>query len=487
MVHVRQHRQRFQARVRIPAALKEHYGAREHLYRHLATTDGRVARLEADAWEARLRIEWAAKQGSATPSRAVLRELYASILGDAAAGKFRVFGDGEECPDELGIGFELDKLADNVGERELTQSEEVQVAALQDALDKMRGGAARRRPELEPSFGELASDFMANWRTQHGLKASNTEQQKLATFDLFGKFWGDRHLRDVRKADAAAFVDALRRLDPLWGRSPSQQSKEWTWSEIQRVYGNRPRGLAAATINRHMATLAALWRWGQDRDHCEGNNPFKGFHSKLKDGRNMRGYLAWEADELERLFNPPPKRSDLCEVMLVAMFSGMRLGEIASLTWGQVRESGGVTFFQVMDAKTTAGVRQVPVHPRLAWLILRKSGDADARIWPGFNPEGPGKKAGADAGKEFSRFKLALGFTDRRKVFHSFRKNVVGQMEAKSVPQSEVAQLVGHERGFTYKVYGGGVPLQRLAEIVALIDYPGVTLPSFGQVEHAGE
>jgi hypothetical protein len=135
---------------------------------------------------------------------------------------------------------------------------------------------------------------------------------------------------------------------------------------------------------------------------------------------------------------------------------------------------------QVTDAKTNAGIRQVPIHPRLSWLTDRAKEKRSGRVWPGFNEEGPGKKAGADAGKEFSRLKLARGFADRRLAFHSFRKNVVGQLEAKSVPESEVAQLVGHEKGFTFRRYGGGVSLERLAEIVGLIDYPGLSLPDPG-------
>ena len=103
-------------------------------------------------------------------------------------------------------------------------------------------------------------------------------------------------------------------------------------------------------------------------------------------------------------------------------------------------------------------------------MARRAEGAPAERIWPRFNPEGPGKKTGADAGKEFSRFKIAKGFDSRRKVFHSFRKNFVGQLEEAGVPQSEAAQLVGHEKGFTFGKYGGGVSLSRLAEIVALID-----------------
>jgi integrase len=479
MATLKLHRQRWQTKVRVPAVLVPRYEGRRFLYRHLATSDRRAAQREADLWEAALRIEWAQMAGGAEPDRAALRLLYSRVFGQAGAGEFHLDGDPDE-PDPVaaGIGWEIAKLADKHGEAdELPADESVRLMALQDAIRDREGRKVPRRPELELTFRELADEFLKLWRTQRGLKPSNTEQQKVATFDLFALFHGAKPIRDVRKPDAAGFVDALRQLDPLWGRSPAAKGKPLTWAELQRTFGGQPSGLSDATINRHMATLAAFWKWAQERDHCEGNNPFAGFHQKLKDGRNVQGYVAWEADELRRLFDPPPKRTDLCEVMLVAMFTGMRLDEIASMTRGQVRTADGITYVQVDDAKTAAGLRRVPLHPRLAWLADRGKGAPGERVWPGFNEEGPGKKAGADAGKEFSRFKLARGFTDRRRVFHSFRKNVVGQLEARSVPQSEVAQLVGHEKGFTFGKYGAGVSLARLSVIVALIDYPGLVLP----------
>jgi integrase len=222
-----------------------------------------------------------------------------------------------------------------------------------------------------------------------------------------------------------------------------------------------------------------FWKWAEARDYCEGRNPFEGHRRNLTEGRNKRGYLPWQTKELQALFGPPPKRGDVTEVMLVAMFTGMRLNEIASLTYGQLFEEEGVPVIEVTDAKTVAGERKVPLHPKLSWLMERGKGQPpEARVWPKFAPEGPGKKPGGDAGKEFSRFKRARGFTDRRKVFHSFRKNVVGQLEAARIPQNEVAQLVGHEKqGLTFGTYGDELTMRRQAEIVALIDYPGVPLP----------
>lgn len=80
-------------------------------------------------------------------------------------------------------------------------------------------------------------------------------------------------------------------------------------------------------------------------------------------------------------------------------------------------------------------------------------------------PRTPGKKPGADAGREFSRFKLTRGFSDRRKAFHSFRKNVTQQAERAQIPVTDWQQIIGHEKGLTYGVYGGELPVTRKLEI----------------------
>lgn len=481
MASLKLHRQRWQAKVRIPKALEPSYGGKQFLHQHLATSDRKEAKRQADLWEAGLRIEWAAKDGDRETAKETLRAVYERLREAAAAGEFEVHMDGEVDPVAAGIDFELEKMADAIGPRDLTGTESIRVAALQDALRIRRGQKVKRRLELEPTFKELADEHLRLWRIAPGRKETNTEQQKVATFDLFASFFGERSLRHVSRADASAFADALRQLDPNWARTGKAKagSKPMTWRELQKAFGGRDKGLSDATVNRHMATLSALWKWAETREHCEGSCPFQGHRRQLKNGRNKQGYLAWEPKELEQLFSPPPARTDLTEVMVVAMFTGMRLNEIVSLTCGQIRTEDGVPFIDVTDAKTTAGERKVPLHPRLAWLAQRaEDGKGDERLWPKFTAEGPGSKPGGDAGKEFSRFKLSLGFTDRKKVFHSFRKNVVGQLERARVPENEVAQLVGHaKQGFTFGTYGDKTVLQRLAEIVALIDYPGVIMP----------
>lgn len=332
---------------------------------------------------------------------------------------------------------------------------------------------------VELSFVELSNQYLVQWKTdQSADKKTNTEQQKRATFGLFAGFWGEKPIRSVKKSDAAAFYDAIKRIDPNWARSAKARSLKW--SDLQKQFGSHETGLSAHTMNRHMRSLQSLWSWAKDRAHCSGDNPFTGFSKKLKKGM-VAPYLPWETSELEKLFQNPPKRQDLLEVMVVALYSGMRLDEICSLTWQDIRadpDYQDLHYFNVGKAKTPAGVRQVPIHPALSWIIARTRGGLSGRIWPKFNDEGPGDKPGADAGRAFSEYKIKLGFSSRQKVFHSFRKNVTQIMERAGVRESDWAQVIGHERGFTYGTYSPhGITMQQKADIIAQIDYGKLSFP----------
>lgn len=194
----------------------------------------------------------------------------------------------------------------------------------------------KRSGHTDIPFSKLVERYMASWKAERNSdKQTNTEQQKQSTFKLFGGYWSNKPIRGVREQDVTAFRDQLKLLAPNWSRAPS--SRNLSWAELLRDFGGHSTGLSHSTMNRHMATLQSLWEWASRRGHCEGDNPFSGFHTKLRGQNAQQPYRAWEDAELMVLFNPPPRRSDLLEVMLVGLFSGMRLNEIASLTWSHLR------------------------------------------------------------------------------------------------------------------------------------------------------
>lgn len=476
MASLQQRHNKWRAKVRIPKALQEANGGREFIHRTLDATDRRGARTEAAAWEAALRVGWAEKQGEPVSPQA-LRELYDSTRREAVGGEYVLRIDTGEDPVLEGIDHEIDRIAEEVGpEAEPSAHQQARLAGLQDAYRERMGRQVKPRAEYEPSFSELTQSYMVWWRGKAGLKPSNTAQQKEATFGLFEGYCRGVSIREITRPAVAKFLDALRSLDPNWAKSP--EARGLGWDELLGNYGRHPTGLSTTTLNRHTATLKALWEWAADRGYCEGRNPFSDFNERIKQGVNVRNYLPWTPEELKALLTPAPKRQDLHELMVAALHTGMRINEIAALTWADVREEEGIVFFQIADAKTPAGNRQVPVHPALQFLLDRREGAKPGdRLWPRFNPEGPGKKPGQDASREFSRFKRTRGFTDRQKTFHSFRKNVTRQMERAAVPENEWAQVLGHEKGFTYGRYNpDGITLQRKAELIGLIKYPGLEL-----------
>lgn len=478
MATLRTRYNKFEAKVYVPLEARAAEGGRTLIYRTMQSKEKKKAKAEAELWEASLRIKW---YGMAAPSdapKAALRQIYEHTREEAERGEFKVF-IGDEDPVLNGIDFELDKIAEEVGiDSEPTAAQEVRIKALQHAAAYHMGKRPKPPKSLELTFSELAAERMKAWRRDASLKEANTGNQREAIYRLYASYSKDRPIREVTKADASRFYDALKGLQPHWARAP--EARQMGWEGLLKVHGNHATGLSDATMNRHVRYLADLWSWAEERDLCEGRNPFKGFAKKVKAGRNQHPYLAWRPEELRRLLAIPPKRQDLRELIVVGMYTGMRIDEIASLTKGQIREESGIPYIQVDKSKSPAGQRKVPLHPKLAWLVTRSEEGSDAPVWPNFNGEGPAKKRGADAGKEFSRFKLARGFTERTRAFHSFRKNVTGQMENLRVPENEWGQLIGHEYGFTYTTYNpDGISLKRKAEIMAMIEYPRLDLSAY--------
>ena len=57
MAALRQRHNKFEAKVRVPKALRASLGNREYIYRTLNSTNRRAAKLEAAEWETGLKLE----------------------------------------------------------------------------------------------------------------------------------------------------------------------------------------------------------------------------------------------------------------------------------------------------------------------------------------------------------------------------------------------------------------------------------------------
>ncbi len=467
----------------VPKALKGQYG-KHHVEHSLGTRDADQAAILVLPYIERYRREFAARMGKATP--ALNRETYLDFL-DLARAEVRVAERPEDASRDMiyrvGRGTPLPPgaLGLGIGPRprvNWTPSDNTlaKLAAITDAVTEEAEGAFKPRREYMEPFSGTTARFLVEQK-----RKGNTAQsiaQDGAVLRLFGDHVKDRPLSRIHRVDVAGFLDIVRSLSPAWGRSP--KTKERSLKEIQALFGGVGGGIGQKTINRYVSTFTTLWKWAKTRGEVSGDSPFEGFNSAAPDNH----YRPFSVDELRSLFTPAPKNIHLLEIPLVGLFSGMRLNEICTLRWTDLKETEGVWWIDVQDAKTRAGERKVPVHPHLGWLVTRRktAKDLTALVWPKLTPGGPDKKPGHYLSGDFStHVRQRLGADLRTRLsFHSLRKNVVQCLEGARVPYNEMALVIGHERQFTTRVYNpdGLAPVHLLRHVVEKIDYPGLDLPA---------
>jgi integrase len=149
----------------------------------------------------------------------------------------------------------------------------------------------------------------------------------------------------------------------------------------------------------------------------------------------------------------------IADAMKIAALSGMRIEEIARLTV-QDCDHGA---FNIRRAKTTAGVRKVPIHSQLRELIARRTAGKGLQdyLFDELKEPRPGSavEMGQPITKKFGRARIALGIDDKvpgsrqsRTTFHSFRRTFAHKAEqallrgALGFNPWTIADVLGHDR-----------------------------------------
>jgi integrase len=240
-------------------------------------------------------------------------------------------------------------------------------------------------------------------------------------------------------------------------------------------------------LNRHQSAFKTLFRWARKRSYVEGENPFADL-ARTKARQSEVTWPPYTVVELNKLFdgaslNTKPAKHSLATarpwVMVISLFSGMRQGEVCELEVSDVQRQDGVWFFDVTAAKSEAGVRRVPIHSELIRLGFLKYVKAigSGPLFPGITPGGPDKKRGHTFAKRFPAFRRDQGVERERIALHSFRKNFVRALELAKVDRDRAALVVGHERGFTFRVYNPeGLDMPMLRDVVESVTYGGLKL-----------
>lgn len=277
-------------------------------------------------------------------------------------------------------------------------------------------------------------------------------------------------LRNEAKSVAMkrATIKVFAAAHPFVADATRKRVQEW-------VNGLATSGKAVATIRRSLSELRGYWRYLQAVEVASADAfPFDRLAVPRPSSRgNGDGERQpFTAKDVVRLLQAARKKDDgeLADLIALGMWTGARIEELSALKTDAVDLQRG--YFAVADAKTQAGVRQVPIHPQLKSTLARLvKGSRDGFVLSGLAPNKYGDRSNA-IGKRFGRLKKAEGFGEAH-VFHSIRHTVATMLENAGVNEFTAAAILGHDRpGMTFGLYSGGPSLSVKRRAIRKLRYP---------------
>jgi integrase len=237
-----------------------------------------------------------------------------------------------------------------------------------------------------------------------------------------------------------------------------------TRKEVRRWVTELMDKLKPATVQRMMSDCRTYWTYlATIKAVPEDSAPFDRLGLKVK----RSSWLPYMPEEVVRLLKAAKGDSQLVDAIRMAMYTGARREELCSLKVEHVEEDR----FEIVDAKSAAGIRTVPIHRQLPKTMKRLVKDSkDGYVMSGLKPNANGDRGDA-IGKRFTRLKKSLGFSDRH-TFHSWRGTVITMLEGAGVPEGTVQDIMGLERStLAGSTYSGKSTLEMRRDVLDKLAY----------------
>ncbi len=296
-------------------------------------------------------------------------------------------------------------------------------------------------------------------------------------------------------------ADCRRRVEDVFLKLPANHTKKYpglaVMEAIDRGANDGAPVIALKTQRLYVELLKTFFEWAESEDLVEVSPARKTPLPKGRAGERA----GFSIEELNIIFHAPlytgcrddengysfrgdarPRRHRFW-IPLIALYSGMRVQEIALLRRRDLRREWDVDFFDLVEdrlsgrtLKTRGSIRRVPVHPmliKIGLLHYAATLPEDAYLFPDLvkNANDPADSVS----KWFGRFLHSLDITDPSLVFHSFRHTFATGCRASGISR-EQQEAIG---GWVYRGTSGGYgsqSLPALADALARLEFKGLDL-----------
>ena len=294
----------------------------------------------------------------------------------------------------------------------------------------------------------------------------------------FVEIVGDFDFSRVTKKEVSYYIDVQTKLPP--NRKKSQKYRDLTIKQVMELNLSQKETQTPQNINKRLSKLSVFGNWGV-RQGLLLTNPFSGMKFLVKKQRNRR--QPFTTDDLKKILKPetylnwtinfehPYKIHKVNNklpyywVFLLGIFSGMRTNEMCQLRLSDLKKVDKIWFMFVEDSentkvKTESSIRKIPLHPQLIELgfidyvgNLRKK--KKTRVFWELREDRDG--FASKVSRHYNeKFLPAIGVWEKhKKVLYCTRHTFINKLYSEKVDENVIKTLVGHEKEFTMKHYGG--------------------------------
>jgi integrase len=338
-------------------------------------------------------------------------------------------------------------------------------------------------PDLAELIDAFIEDKSKDW-------TSKTIQSHSRALVLFRDFVGSKPIGLLSRKDCKGFMKTLEKLPPKWQlRFKDKDMREIAALELPPIN--------SATVNRTLTPICSFLNWALVEGYISANPAlrFRAVHRVRADTQRA----AFSVDDLSLLFEKSPmyrgclsarERNHVGSMIikdshfwlpLIALFTGMRIEEIAQLRCRDIKQVDDVWVIDVNAAdgnrlKNQNSQRLIPIHSELLAIGLvdhteKANASGYERLWPEFKRSKHGSYS-AGYSKWFGQYKNLIGIKDPKKTFHSFRHTFIDRLKQLDVPDGKIQELVGHaNHSITTGRYGKPYRPAALKEVIEVLDH----------------
>ena len=283
----------------------------------------------------------------------------------------------------------------------------------------------RRREKFgpdNPAVMRAAKDFISERRGQRISAAQPAAPVNKVTFRQLGEnYW---NLLGAQKSRTWRCM-----LNLLYDYFGDRLAGEITGKDIQAYYNWKLKETSASTANRNLTLIKAVYNraiaWGD----FGGPNPTTGVERKPENPSRLR-YLSVKEMEAFLAVCRRPEFARIYPLVVCALFTGMRRGEVLALDWQNINLENGTIY--ILHSKS-GKPREIPIATKLH-EVLRATGPKTAG--PIF------KVPDITFRRLFEKAKAVSGLPDFR--VHDLRHTFASHFAMKTGDMLALQRILGH-------------------------------------------